>query len=358
MSPPDSASLETLSLAELRDLVGTLVAKVAELATANAALKAENQALRDEVARLKGLPPRPPSRPSGMEQATGGGAGPGKSGKPSRRRRGAKRDREAVTAEVVVKAVPPPGSRFKGYQDILVRELTLTPAVVRYRRERWATPSGETVLAPLPAGIVGGFGPGLRCFLLVAYVQGQVTTKRLVALLAGIGIEISKRQVVRLLPSRLDDLLAEDREVLRAGLATARWVTVDDTAARHARHDVFTTQIGDDRFTTFRTGPSKSRLAFLSTLRASHGEYVINGAALDYMRNRALAGPVMDLLAAHPAKVFADEAAWTAHLAGLGIDRLGVTPEPVRIATEGAFWGTIQAHGLLPDTVIVSDDAG
>jgi hypothetical protein len=358
MSPPDSASLETLSLAELRDLVGTLVAKVAELAAANAELKAENQALRDEVARLKGLPPRPPSRPSGMEQATGGGAGPGKSGKRSRRRRGAKRDREAVTAEVVIKAAPPPGARFKGYQDILVRELTLTPAVVRYRRERWATPSGETVLAPLPAGIVGGFGPGLRRFLLVAHAQGQVTTERLVALLAGIGIEISKRQVVRLLTARLDDLIAEDREVLRTGLTTAGWVTVDDTAARHARQDGFTTQIGDDRFTTFRTGASKSRLAFLSTLRAGHGEYVINEAALEYMRGRALAGPVIDLLAAHPVKVFADAAAWTAHLAGLGIDRLGVTPEPVRIATEGALWGTIQAHGLLPGTVIVSDDAG
>jgi hypothetical protein len=358
MPPPDSAPLETLSLAELRDLVGTLVAKVADLGAANAALKAENQALRDEVARLKGLPPRPPSRPSGMEQATGG-AEPGKGGsKRSRRRRGAKRDREAATAEVVMKAAPPPGSRFKGYQDILVRELTLTPAVVRYRRERWATPSGETVLAPLPAGIVGGFGPGLRRFLLVAHAQGQVTTERLAALLAGIGIEISKRQVVRLLTSRLDDLIAEDREVLRAGLATASWVTVDDTAARHARQDGFTTQIGDGRFTAFRTGRAKSRLTFLSTLRAGHDEYVINEAALEYMGRRALAGPVVEMLAAHPAKVFADAAAWTAHLAGLGIDQLAVTPEPVRIATEGALWGTIQAHGLLRGTVIVSDDAG
>jgi hypothetical protein len=60
MVPPDIAALETLSLAELRDLVGTLVAKVADLGAATAALKAENQALRDEVARLKGLPPRPP----------------------------------------------------------------------------------------------------------------------------------------------------------------------------------------------------------------------------------------------------------------------------------------------------------
>ena len=89
----------------------------------------------DEVARLKGLPPRPPLRPSGMEKATGGAA-PGKSGKKSRRRRGAKRDRDTVTAKVVMKAAEPPGSRLKGYQDILVRELHLSAEVVRYRRER------------------------------------------------------------------------------------------------------------------------------------------------------------------------------------------------------------------------------
>lgn len=358
MSPPDQASLETLSLAELRGLVGTLLAQVAELSAAHAALKAENQALRGELARLKGLPPRPPSRPSGMEKATGGGTGLGKCGTRSRRRRGAKKDRDAVTAEVVVKAAPPAGSRFKGYQDILVRELVISAEVVRFRRERWVTPSGATMLAPLPAGIVGGFGPGLRRFLLVAHAQGQVTTERLVSLLGGIGLEISKRQVVRLLTSRLDDLIAEDQGVLRAGLSTAPWVTVDDTAARHARQDAFTTQIGDDRFTAFRTGASKSRQAFLSLLRAGHGEYVINDAALAYMSGRALAGPVIEQLAAHPTKVFADEASWTAHLAGLGIDRLAVTPEPVRIATEGALWGTIQARGLLQGTVIVSDDAG
>src|SRR4051812_49869452 len=106
-----------------------------------------------------------------MEKATGGGSGAGKGGKRSRRRRGAKRDREAVTAEVVVKAAPPPGSRFKGYQDILVRELILRAEVVRYRRGGWATPSGGAGLAPLPAGVVGGFWAGRRGLLLVGRAQ-------------------------------------------------------------------------------------------------------------------------------------------------------------------------------------------
>ena len=46
------------------------------------------------------------------------------------------------------------------------------------------------------------------------------------------------------------------------------------------------------------------------------------------------------------------------HLERLGITALMVTPDPARIATEGAVWGSIKAHGLLPDTVILSDDAG
>ncbi len=355
--------LEDLSPTELRDLVGVLVAEVRALCAGVetqletiAALRTENQALRDEVARLKGLPPRPPSRPSGMETATEPGA-IGKGRTRSRRRRGAKRDRDAVTAEVVVKATVPAGSRFKGYEDILVRELRLCAEVVRYRRERWLTPSGETVLAPMPAGVVGGFGPELRRFVLALHAQGQVTTERLTALLNGIGVEICKRQVVRLLAGPLDALVAEDQDVLRAGLATARWITVDDTAARHARADGVTTQIGDDRFTAFRTGTAKSREAFLSLLRAGHGDYVISEAALDYMRGRSLAGSVIERLATHRAKLFASTAAWRAHLAVLGIDQLKVTPDPVLIATEGALWGAIHHHGLLTGTVIVSKPA-
>jgi hypothetical protein len=93
-------------------------------------------------------------------------------------------------------------------------------------------------------------------------------------------------------------------------------------------------------------------------LRAGHADYVVNGEALAYMRRRSLAGPVIARLAAHPERRFPDEAAWRRHLERLGITGLAVAPEPVRLATEGALWGSIKAHGLLPDTVVLSDDAG
>ena len=37
---------------------------------------------------------------------------------------------------------------------------------------------------------------------------------------------------------------------------------------------------------------------------------------------------------------------------------LAVTLDPVQVATEGALWGAIHHHGLLPRTVVVSDGAG
>ena len=77
-------------------------------------------------------------------------------------------------------------------------------------------------------------------------------------LINGMGVVISKRQVARLLTAKLETFRAEDAAVLKAGRCGA-YVTVDDTGARHAGKNGYTTQIGSYNFTTFRTGPSKSR---------------------------------------------------------------------------------------------------
>jgi hypothetical protein len=140
-------------------------------------------------------------------------------------------------------------------------------------------------------------------------------------------------------------------------LQQASWVTVDDTGARHRARNGYCTQIGNENFAWFGTTHSKSRLNFLELLRAGYSDYMVNDAAVAYMRQRALAGPTIALLAEHPDKQFADTTAWTAHLERLGITKLTVTPDPVQIATEGALWGSVQSHEFLRDAVIVSDGA-
>jgi len=144
---------------------------------------------------------------------------------------------------------------------------------------------------------------------------------------------------------------------LKAGLCGA-YVTVDDTGARHAGKNGYTTQIGSYNFTTFRTGPSKSRLAFLSRLCGGVSLYVINDAALAYMEERNLPQIVIGKFKEHKARIFSSAGDWERHLQVLGLSAMNVTPDPVLIASEGALWGAIHHQGLLPDTVIVSDDAG
>lgn len=258
----------------------------------------------------------------------------------------------------MVKAAVPPGSRVKGYQDFVVQELVLRAHVLRLRRECWVAPGGQRITAGLPAGISGHFGPELRRFVLAQHHQGQVTVGRLLALLRGIGIDISKRQVMRLLIAGQDGFVAEARDVLRAGLATAGWVSVDDTGARHGGANGTCTQIGNQDFTWFGTTASKSRLNFLALLRAGHDDYVVNDAALAYMRGRALAGPLIARLADSAVRPFASPTAWAAHLERLGIAGFDASLAPARVATEGALWGSIAAHGYLREAVIVSDDAG
>ncbi len=298
--------IEALAPDDLKGLVLQLLEDVV-------ALKAENAALREEIARLKGLKGPPKLKPSGMEKATEPARAERKAG-----RRGGKIDRLVIDEERVLKAAVPPGSRFKGYETYVVQELILRPHVIRYRRERWITPDGRTVVAALPAGTVGHFGPELRRFVLAQYHPGQVTVPRIVAQLRDLGMAISKRQVVRLLIAGKEDFLAEAAGVLKSGLESAAWITVDDTGARYKGMNGACTHIGNTDFAWFATTRAKSRLNFLALLRAGATDYVINDEALAYMRGRSLSGLVIARLAGHKSKRLKDQEAWMAHLERLG----------------------------------------
>ena len=219
----------------------------------------------------------------------------GEDGEAAKRRRGPGVSKLSIDRTETLSVAAPAGSRHKGFEDIIVQDLMVKAETTRYRRERWETPDGKGLIAPLPAGIVGGCGPHLIRLVLMLHFQGQMTCERIVALLTGLGLMISKRQVVRLLTAKLEDFRAEDEAVLRAGLRSAPFVTVDDTGARHAGKSCFTTHIGSHRFTAFRTGPGKSRLAFLGRLLGGAARYVINPAAIATARRLSAADIIANL---------------------------------------------------------------
>src|SRR5512132_3987961 len=138
-SPPPG--LDALSPDGLKRLVAQLLARMA-------ALEEENRQLREENARLKDLPKRPKLAPGGMDQATGPGEAKA-TRRPRRKGRGGRRT-PPITEERTLTVPAPPGSRRKGYERYTVQDLVLSSQVIRYRRERWRTPDGGEIIAPLP----------------------------------------------------------------------------------------------------------------------------------------------------------------------------------------------------------------
>jgi hypothetical protein len=169
----------------------------------------------------------------------------------------------------------------KGYEDFVVPDLVLQPRVIRYRRERWLTPEGQSRVAPLPADVLPSshFGPDLIGFILHQDHHQHVTQPLLLEQLHQLGIDISAGELSRILTEGKDAFDQEKAELLPAALAVSTYVQVDDTGARHQGHQGSCTPIGNEFFAVFASTDSKSRLNFLEVLRRPHADYVINETA-------------------------------------------------------------------------------
>ena len=216
----------------------------------------------------------------------------------------------------------PPGSIFKGYEDFVVQDLIIEPRVILYRRERWQTPDGQSLIAPLPADVIPGshFGPDLICFILHQYHHQHVTQPLLLGTVGPTGHRHLGRPT-QPHPHRGEGRLppGEGPNCCRRPWRSRPMSQVDDTGARHQGHNGSCTQIGNDLFACFESTDSKSRLNFLEILRRPHTDYVINEIAVAYWRRQKLAGGGGG--AASPRSVTSSRmpAAWHARLRELGI---------------------------------------
>jgi hypothetical protein len=310
--------------------------------------------LEDEIARLKSLKTRPRIAPSTLETP------PRPPRDPDAKRPGsAKRSKTAqltITEEAVIRLPHvPDGAVFKGYEEFVVQDLTLKPRVILYRREHWLTPDGTSLVAPLPAEVVPGrhFGPDLICYILHQYHHQHVTQPLLLEQLHQLGIDISAGELNRILTEGKEAFHQEKAELLPAALAVSDYVQVDDTGARHQGHNGACTHIGNELFACFASTESKSRLNFLEILRRPYTDSVINEIAVAYWQRQKLPMAMVDELRRGP-QTFADAVAWRDRLQELEISQ----ERPVRIASEGALLGSLIAHGVSPELVILSDGAG
>lgn len=316
------------------------------------------QQLRDEIAILKGQKPRPKIQPSRLEQPPPRpAAAPGEKGE--KRPGSAKRSKNlALTIHEEI-CLPvsgaPAGSLVVGWEPYTVQDLVLQAWNTRYWRQGVRTPDGQTLWAALPEGLVPGFphfGSTLVSYLIYQHHHNHVTQPALLEELGELGIDISAGQINNILTEKKDAFHQEKDEVLQAGLQVSAYVGVDDTGARHQGKNGYCTHIGNELFAYFESTGSKSRLNFLQIMRRPHTDYVLNETALAYWERQGLTASLLQQLDSGP-REFADATAWEARLAELGI----TGERHVRIATEGALLGSLIAHGVSPQLVILSDGA-
>jgi uncharacterized small protein (DUF1192 family) len=325
-----------------------------ELAAQNAMLleqihqmRAEIQALRDEIARLKKQKPKPKIGPSKMDD---------KRKKNGNKRKRKKKPPVRIDETKTIKAQDvPAGSEFKGYANFYVQELEIKSVTTCYRREQWLTPDGKLITAELDfESAAPHFGPTLCSFVLYQYYHAQVTEPLILEELREWGIRMSSGQLHRIITEGKEKFHDEKDEILKVGLRVSGHINVDDTGARHKGKNGYCTHIGNEWFAWFKSTESKSRVNFLELLCAGHIAYVLSGEAFEYMVAQKLPKEQLAKLTAEVERVFHDKATWQAFLQSRGITQ----DRHVRITTEGALLGAVLRHEINPNLVIVSDDAG
>jgi hypothetical protein len=353
-------SIPTIPEAERTPLVTVLLGLIEGLAERVQKQEEEIAHLKDEVRVLKGEKKRPRFKPSKMEEETDKRQPEADRSEEDPRRPGS--DKRSKTAELVIHEEQilqpggriPKGSRFKGYRDVVIQDLLIRAHNTRYRLARWLTPKGQYLIGELPAHLAEHhFGATLRGYLLYQHHHCQVTQPLLHEQLREWGIDISRGTIDALLGADQDGFHGEKDALLRAGLASATYISADDSGARHQGKNGYVTQIGNPYFAWFESTDSKSRINFLQLLCAGESRYQINPAALHYMREQGLPQAPVRALSMSSRHCIADAHGWEAHL-----DTLGIRGERHRrIATEGALLGELDRRGL-SQLAIVSDDAG
>jgi hypothetical protein len=303
--------------------------------------------LQEEIRRLKGHKGKPPIKPSRMDQEA---QGDGEEAADKERKRGPKRSKTAQL-QVVDEVIAPEGLptnareqgwRFKGYADYVVQELVIEVRNIRYRLEEWQGPEGQWLRGKLPASVNG------NSRARVGELRGSPapSSARDPAVVVGAIARIRDRNLGRPVESPADRGAGSlsRREGHGAGSGASQvshYLQTDDTGARHGGKNGYCTYIGNEFFAWFESTQSKSRVNFLSLLRAGHTRLCAQRRGTG-IHGRAQAAPRSKLNLLQEGRSFEDQQAWEGYLKSVGIS----APRHRLIATEGALVGSLLARGF------------
>jgi len=309
-------TLETINIrpdgihdVQLSEAFRLLLQLIEELSENNEKLKAENQKLRDEISLMKGEQPKPDIKPSGKKPNVDISSEEERKPKntPKNKKPKTKKDKIKIDRVVVCevnKDILPDDAVFKGYQDVVVQEITIKTDNTEYRKEIYYSPSQKkTYMGKTPSEIKGEFGPGVKSTIYTLKHVANVSESKIHEFLKNFDIHIAPSTISRILTKNNELFHQEKADIFRAGLLVTGYQQMDDTSSRVHGQNHYTQIVCNPYYTAYFTTPRKDRLTVLDILRGDpDGEsrsYCFNKEAFDIMAefrlSKKLIGRLRDL---------------------------------------------------------------
>lgn len=344
---------ESTSMKGLVILIQTLLEQLQ--ATQEQLTKAQEKIkiLEDELAKFRKTPKRPKFRPNDMQPRERGNRSGGRDDMTPSSDSASLAKKE--TSEVIVKPVNiPDGSRFKGFQEFTVQDISLVAKEITYKLEVWQSPNGDILRGKLPEELKGQhFGSTLRAFATNLYAQGM-TQPAVHEFLRSIGIDLSSGQVNHILLNEAEAYSSVSETILSAGLQEASHIGADDTGEKHLHKSGYCTYIGGQYFAYYKTAYSKSRENFLRILLQGKDGYHVNEAMIWHLFQSGIEDDVLNLFEEYKGKSYQSKKGMNRLLNSLGLKSKKLRQQCI----EAALVGFIQSTVLKPGQILISDRAG
>jgi len=325
--------LEGFDPNQIQDLEGArqamvmLLNLVESLKTENQELREQNQHLRDEINRLKGEQGKPNIKPNRKKGAHSDHSSEQERRKPRKWKKRRKLDRVKIDRIEELDVEPerlPADAKFKGYEEVVVQDLSIRTDNVLFRKKKYHSGSeGKVYLAELPPGWAGQFGPGVKSLAIVMHFGMQTTEPKILEFFGHFGIQISSGQLSNILIKDKEGFHAEKDAIYEAGLRSSPWQHIDETGARVNGQNRHCHIVCNPLYTAYFTTEKKNRLTVIDVLgNSSERTFLLNDEALELLRTLRLSARLIGQLHCLPHDQELGEGEFTAllnqHLPDLG----------------------------------------
>jgi hypothetical protein len=228
--------------------------------------RVELQELKDEINRLKGEKGKPTFKAN--KESIRKNKDKKKGNKNNKN--GGKKSKVVIDKEIVCKvdkSTLPPDAQFKRYDEHIQQEIEIKRINTLYKIEvYYSRKEGKCYRGTVPKIGKGMYGNGVKTWLNLLNRCCDTTHGRLKVLFESLGISISSGTINNYLLEPVDWVLAEQKEILKAGISSGSYCQIDGTKSVERGLTKVTQIICGAFFTTFYTKPNKKRISVIESL--------------------------------------------------------------------------------------------